>query len=139
MKYSKPQAILAAGEDLEVHTYKAMPPGYVGSQKFGPGFINQVAFTPWDEGAHYVTISSDKSIKLINTESKECLVDKQACHKMGISELAFAAEAGVFYTASNDRTIKKWKIDFEAKSIEELSVLTLSAVDEQQYKENVDK
>lgn len=129
MKYSKPQAILLAGEDQQVHTYKAMPPSYVGSAKF-PAFINHVAFTPWDDGAHYLTVSSDKSIKLFNTESKEVLVDKQACHKMGISEFAFAAEEGVFYTCSNDRSIKKWKIDFGAKSIDEVSLLTLSDVDE---------
>jgi len=58
-----------------------MPPGYETSQKFGPGFINHVAFTPWDEGAHYLVVSADKSIKLINTESKEAVVTKDACHK----------------------------------------------------------
>jgi len=58
---------------------------------------------------------------------------------MGISELAFSSEANIFFTASNDRSIKKWKIDFEAKTLEEISVLTLSDIDEQEYKENVDK
>jgi WD40 repeat protein len=47
------------------------------------------------------------------------IVSKDACHKMGISELAWSSEAGVFYTSSNDRSIKKWKVDVEAKTIEE--------------------
>ena len=50
---------------------------------------------------------------------------------MGISEFAFSGEAGVFFTCSNDRSIKKWKIDFEGKTIDEVSVLTLSDTDEQ--------
>ena len=58
---------------------------------------------------------------------------------MGIIELAFSTEANVFYTASCDRSIKKWLLDSEAKTITEQSVLTISEADDKLYKDNVDK
>ena len=58
---------------------------------------------------------------------------------MGIVELSFSNEANVFYTASCDRSIKKWIIDFEAKTMTEQSVMTINEDDDKIYKDNVDK
>lgn len=84
-------------------------------------------------------VTSDKCIKVVHSDSGEVIISKDACHKMGISELAFSSEAGVFFTSSNDRSIKKWTLDTEAKTITESGIMTLADVDEQGYKENVDK
>jgi hypothetical protein len=58
---------------------------------------------------------------------------------MGIIELAFSSEANVFFTASCDRSIKKWVIDVEAKTITEQSALNISEADDKILKDNVDK
>ena len=106
LKQSEPECILTAGEDLEVHTYKTAPPAHVKSFKgLAGGFINRLALTPWDQGAHYVVVSADKTITLVNTASGEVVAKQEGAHKMGIIDVCFAEEWEIL-TSSSDATIK---------------------------------
>jgi|APSaa5957512535_1039671.scaffolds.fasta_scaffold254140_2 WD40 repeat protein len=69
-----------------------------------------------------MVISADKSIKLVNSETGDVVIDHQNAHKMGLTELSFSSD-WEFFTSSSDRSIKHWKIDIEGKTISEVKTL----------------
>ena len=72
IKMSKPYKCILTGEDKEIQTYKGPPFKLDKSiQKVHDGFVNKIKFTPWDDGAHFITCSADKSVKVFNTETNE--------------------------------------------------------------------
>jgi len=125
---------------MQVHAYKGPPFKHEFSNtQISTGFINKVAFTPWDENKHYITVSADKTLKIFKTEDYEQVLEHTGLHKMGINDFAFTHNDWEIATASSDRTIKLWKIDIEAKTVTETSTLTISDFDTNGYKDNVDK
>lgn len=101
--------------------------------------MTKVAFTPWDDGAHFITVSADKSLKIYNTETHELVMEQAGLHQMGINDLFFSQIANELITCSSDKTAKVWKVNFEDKKLEEIRTLELSQADADQIKDNVDK
>jgi len=58
---------------------------------------------------------------------------------MGIIDMCIGENPWEITTCSNDRTLKTWKIDLEAKTIEQVKEYTLSDYDLTGYKENLEK
>lgn len=142
LKITRPFKFVIGGEDREINYYKAMPMGHLKSiQNIHNNFIQKVAFTPdnWDKSAHFITVSSDKSIKVHNCESYELVVEKQGAHSMGIIDMCFTGNPWEISTCSSDRTVRTFKIDLAAKTIEQVKEYTLSDFDLEGYKDNVDK
>lgn len=48
---------------------------------------------------------------------------------MGIQDFTYTNVPGEILTSSNDKTVKSWKVDLEAKTIEEAFVFNLSDKD----------
>lgn len=66
---------------------------------------------------------------MYNTESNEIVIEKPDCHSMGIQDFTYTNVPGEILTSSNDKTVKSWKVDLEAKTIEEAFVFNLSDKD----------
>lgn len=98
-----------------------------------------MAFVPWTNGDHFISISADKSLKVWSTESKECVFEKAGLHSMGINDMTFTGNAGEIITCSSDRTAKLWKLDIEGKDLQEVRVLNLSEADATEITDNVEK
>jgi hypothetical protein len=54
--------------------------------------VTNCGYTPWDEGARFITISQDKSLKVYDGESFECVAEKAGLHTMGINDFAFGED-----------------------------------------------
>jgi len=103
------------GEDKEVQIYKGPPfKSEKSHQNSHTGFVTKIAFTPWGEGAHFITVSADKSLKIYNTESNEVVFVHDGLHTMGINDFSFTEIENEIITCSSDRTVKVWKVNFES-------------------------
>ena len=140
VKTTRPFKCVLTGQDMQIQVYKGPP--------FKPeksiaavhtGFVNKCGFTPWDQGAHFVTISADKFIKVFSSETYEMVFEQGGLHTMGINDLVFTANEWEVATCSSDRTVKIWKIDMEAKNVTEVRSLSLHEDDIAAYKDNVEK
>lgn len=81
--------------------------------------INHMDFSP--DGKHFVTCSMDKSIKVWDAEHLKLLkvIDKarHAGHGTSVNKLLWTSHQGQLLSASDDRTISAWNIDFETTTI----------------------
>jgi WD40 repeat protein len=81
--------------------------------------INHLEFSP--DGKHFVTCSMDKSIKVWNFEELKLLkvIDKarHAGHGTSVNKLLWTNHQGQLLSASDDRTISSWSINFEPSSL----------------------
>lgn len=140
IKPSKPSKCVLSGEDKEIQVFKGPPYKLEKSiQKIHAGFVTKIAFTPWDEGAHFITVSQDKSLKVHNSETYETVLEHAGLHTMGINDFCFTENANEIVTCSSDRTVKVWRVNFETKALEEVRTLGLSEIDTEEFKDNVDK
>jgi WD40 repeat protein len=77
--------------------------------------INHLEFSP--DGKHFVTCSMDKSIKVWNTEELKLLkvIDRarHAGHGTSVNKLLWTNYKQQLVSASDDRTISVWNINFE--------------------------
>ena len=77
--------------------------------------INHLDFSP--DGKHFVTCSMDKSIKVWDTEKLKLLkvIDKarHAGHGTSVNKVLWTSYNDQVLSASDDRTISIWGIDFE--------------------------
>jgi WD40 repeat protein len=76
--------------------------------------INNIEFSP--DGKHFVTCSMDKSIKVWDAEGLKLLkvIDKarHAGHGTSVNKLLWMEGDGTLVSASDDRTISAWDIEF---------------------------
>ena len=77
--------------------------------------INHLDFSP--DGKHFVTCSMDKSIKVWDSERLRLLkvIDRarHAGHGTSVNKVLWSSYNDQVLSASDDRTISVWKIDFE--------------------------
>jgi len=140
VKTPKPYQVVAGGEDKEVHAYKGVPFKHEKSiQKMHTGFVTKVAFNPWDQGASFFSVSQDKTFKAYDSSSYEVTLEKTGLHSMGIQDLAFSKNENELITCSSDRSVKTWKLNLEAKTLEDGKVLQLPKADVDGIKDNVEK
>ncbi len=76
--------------------------------------INHITFSP--DGKHFVTCSMDKSIKIWDAQRLKLLkvIDKvrHAGHGTSVNRLLWTAHKGQLLSASDDRTISLWGVQF---------------------------
>jgi len=81
--------------------------------------INHLEFSP--DGKHFVTCSMDKSIKVWSAEELKLLkvIDKarHAGHGTSVNKLLWTRYHDQLLSASDDRTISVWSINFEQQSV----------------------
>ncbi len=81
--------------------------------------INHLDFSP--DGKHFVTCSMDKSIKVWDTEKLKLLkvIDRarHAGHGTSVNKVLWTTYQDQLLSASDDRTISVWNINFEKQSI----------------------
>ena len=81
--------------------------------------INHLEFSP--DGKHFVTCSMDKSIKVWDTEKLKLLkvIDRarHAGHGTSVNKVLWTTYQDQLLSASDDRTISVWNINFEKQSI----------------------
>jgi len=140
IRAAKPHKVIVSGQDFEVQVYKGVPFKPEKSiQKVHASFINKCAFTKSDDGAHFITVSSDKAVRVHDSESYECVVEKEGAHAQGITDFTLTSNADEFVTCSSDRTARIHRIDYENKAIQQINELILSDFDTAGLKENVEK
>lgn len=120
--------LILGGEDKEIQVFKGVAFKIEKSiQKVHDGFINRCKFTPWNQGANFITVSADKCFKLHNTETFDTVFEQKGIHGMGVLDLCFTGADSEILTCSNDRTLKKWKVG--ESSLDLLQTYNLSAED----------
>lgn len=81
--------------------------------------INHIDFSP--DGKHFVTCSMDKSIKVWSFETLRLLkvIDKarHAGHGTSVNKLLWTSHHNQLLSASDDRTISSWDINFEPSTL----------------------
>lgn len=71
-----------------------------------------------EEGKVLLVVTGNKQIIAYNGETDEQLCEKKDAHSKGIYDVKWIT-ADTFMTASSDNTMKLWKWDAGAKTIEE--------------------
>jgi len=122
-KPSRPFRVVAGSEDFGVYFYKGPPFKFENAWKEHKNYVNAVAFDP--KGAHYVSVSSDKTIAAFDAKTGEFKkrfatgskkeAEAKGHHLRTIYELSWNPEGTHFATASADHTVKVW--DFESGDV----------------------
>jgi len=114
-KPNRPFRIATGSEDNGVYFFKGPPFKFDCSYQEHKNYVRGVAFTP--DGAAFVTVSSDKSIRVFDGKTGKFLrfiadgKGKKNQHKGTIYELSFASDGTHFLTASADKTCKVWNFE----------------------------
>jgi WD40 repeat protein len=88
IKNPKPYALVLGGEDKECQFFKGPPFKFEKTfQKLHTNFINKCLFS--QDGNTFVTVSSDKSVKVNTTDTYETLITAENVHEMGIIDFTF--------------------------------------------------
>ena len=114
------QYLLSGGRDARLKVWEARA-GYVQAAEIVAHLyaINHIEFSP--DGKHFVTCSMDKSIKVWDTEELKLLkvIDKarHAGHGTSVNKLLWTSHHHQLVSASDDRTISVWNINFEYQAL----------------------
>ena len=102
-------------------------------------FVTKIAFNPWDQGATFLAVSSDKTLTAYNSENFEQVMQKEGLHKMGVTDMCFTTNQEELVTCSSDRNVKRWKLNIAEKQLDEVIAYEHSEKDQTELKDNVDK
>jgi|LauGreDrversion4_2_1035121.scaffolds.fasta_scaffold175369_2 WD40 repeat protein len=105
----KPYRLVLSGENNEVYVFDGVPFKHAKTINQHTNFVNKVAFRPTD-GAVFVTVSSDKSIILHDSESLEVIRKIEKAHNKGIMDVNWV-DSSTIATSSTDNEIKFWNIE----------------------------
>jgi WD40 repeat protein len=109
------QLLLSAGRDAHIKIWDVKS-GYLLLNDIVAHMyaINNIAFSP--DGKHFVTCSMDKSIKVWDSDQFKLLkvIDKarHAGHGTSVNKLLWTGHNNLLASASDDRTISIWDIEF---------------------------
>lgn len=111
------QLLLSAGRDAHLKLWDASA-GYIEIQDVVAHLyaINNIDFSP--DGKHFVTCSMDKSIKVWDTNAFKLLkvIDKarHAGHGTSVNKLFWSSYNDLLVSASDDRAISVWDLQFNS-------------------------
>lgn len=101
----KPYRMIVSGENYEVYVFDGVPFKSVKSIHSHQNFVNQVKFSP--NGQQFLSVSSDKSIIIYDTESLEQVRKIEKAHNKGILDANWIDDQRII-TCSSDNTVKIW-------------------------------
>ncbi len=88
--------------------FDGTPYKHTKSLKTHTNFVNKVAFSK--DGKFFISVSSDKSIVLYDTESLEVVRKIEKAHNKGILDALWLNDTTII-TSSSDNEIKFWNIE----------------------------
>ena len=83
----KPYRLIMSGESFEVYVFDGVPFKIAKTLKDNTNFINRVAFRP--DGKQFVSVSSDKTIIVYDTETLEQVKKIEKAHNKGIMDVCW--------------------------------------------------
>jgi WD40 repeat protein len=86
----KPYRLIISGEDQEVYVFDGVPFKHAKTISQHTSFVNRVTFRP--DGKVFVTVSSDKSIVLFDSETLEPIRKIEKAHTKGILDVNWIDE-----------------------------------------------
>ena len=104
----KPYRLILSGENNEIYLFDGAPFKHTKTITQHTGFVNKVAFRP--DGKVFVTVSSDKSIVLHDTETMEVIRKIEKAHNKGIMDINWVDDQTIV-TCSTDNEVKFWNIE----------------------------
>ena len=108
----KPYRLILGGENNDLHVFDGVPFKPVKTVQAHTNFVNKVAFSPKDGGKRFLSVSSDKSIVLYDSETFEELHRIDKAHNKGIIDAVWISEeSSMVMTASTDNTVKLWDLE----------------------------
>lgn len=103
----KPYRMAMGGEEHEINVFDGAPFKHVKTLRQHTSFVSRVAFSP--SGKFLVSVSSDKSIVLYDSETLEMIKKIDQAHKKGILDVNWVDEVTIA-TSSSDNDVKQWNI-----------------------------
>lgn len=103
----KPYRMVLGGEDHEVYVFDGVPFKHAKTLTQHSNFVNRVAFSP--NGKFFVTVSSDKTIVLFDSETLEVVKKIDKAHTKGIMDVNWIDDSKIA-TCSSDNEVKHWNI-----------------------------
>jgi WD repeat-containing protein 1 (actin-interacting protein 1) len=104
----KGKRLIIGGENQEVFVFDGVPYKFTKTIKTHTNFINKVAFRA--DGKFFISVSSDKSIVLYDTETLEVVRKIDKAHNKGIIDAIWINDAEIV-TCSSDNEVKYWNIE----------------------------
>ena len=104
----KPYRLVLSGENQEVYVFDGVPFKHAKTITQHTNFVNKVAFRP--DGKVFVTVSSDKTIILHDSETLDVIRKIEKAHSKGIMDVNWIDEQTIV-TCSTDNEIKFWNIE----------------------------
>lgn len=110
--------MIIGGEDQDVYVFDGVPFKHAKTISQHVNFVNKVAFRP--DGKLFVTVSSDKSVILFDSETLEPIRKIEKAHTKGIMDVNWVDEETIV-TCSTDNEVKFWNTE-QGVEVRSLSV-----------------
>lgn len=104
----KPYRLVLCGENQEVYVFDGAPFKHAKTITQHSNFVNKVAFRP--DGKLFVTVSSDKTIIIHDSDTLEPVKKIEKAHGKGIMDVNWVNETTIA-TCSTDNEVKFWNIE----------------------------
>lgn len=104
---AKPYRLITAGEGNEIYAFDGVP--FKPFKTISPhtNFINRIAYN--QDGSQFVSVSSDKTIIVHDTQTLETVQKIEKAHGKGIVDVAWL-DFDSLLTISTDNTAKIWSV-----------------------------
>lgn len=103
----KPYRLVMGGENQDIFVFDGVPFKPAKTLHSHTHFVNQLVFN--QDGSQFVSVSSDKTIVLHDSNTLEPIQKIDKAHGKGVMDALWLNESTVM-TCSTDNTIKTWNI-----------------------------
>lgn len=104
----KPYRLVLGGEGNDMYAFDGAPFKHVKSIHAHSNFVNRVLFRP--DGKQFVSVSSDKSVIIFDSETMEPVQKIEKAHNKGVMDVAWLGD-DMIMTCSTDNTLKIWQTE----------------------------
>jgi len=128
MKPKRPMKVFSVSEDNTMNSFQGPPFSLIKNEKIHGNFINGIRACPVNN--LMVTVSSDKSFHILNSDSGEIIKTIKDAHTGSIYSVCWFEDGARFATCSADKTVKVWSQEGELLST--LSIAENPAIEDMQ-------